>query len=92
MVKLEAKKFVKTWPTHSLCCCLFTLRYWPISARREGGQGNTCPPTPGILEMASYAAFLRKTLKFSLAPSSYSKASAKNESSSKLTSNFIAPK
>ena len=22
MVKLETKKFVKTWPTHSLCCCL----------------------------------------------------------------------
>ena len=27
MVKLETKKFVKTWPTHSLCCCLLNVKY-----------------------------------------------------------------
>ena len=29
MVKLETKKFVKTWQTHSLCCCLSKIN-WAI--------------------------------------------------------------
>ena len=42
----------------------------PVSkhGRPQGGKGDTCPPPLEFEKMASYAAVLQNTLKFSLAP------------------------